>query len=268
MDAISRHRLGMLGLDAADLQGLPLPDRLAAIYRTFVSRVPFENLSNNRACRAAPDEPEAWPRCTDRFLREHRGHGFGGTSFTLAYALRDLLHGAGANAHCTLGHNLVTEEAHAAVLVFLPEGPVLYDPALLACGPVPVHPDGTLEDPLGTIRFRPRHGPTLTLCLRFHGTAHWRQVYSFVPMPAPPQSYRQAWVASFHRGRARPLRLACRVNDEIRRYGERGSTFEVIHCRGRERRGLGRAPVRELNVLFGIDAACLEDWFQGIPREP
>jgi hypothetical protein len=262
MDVITRHRLGLLGLDGDAVAERPLAERLQETYRSFVERVPFENLSNNRICAEHPGDPESWPRTTDRFLRDNRSLGLGGTSFTLAYALRDLFRGLGANAHCTLGHNLVTEEVHAAVVVYGEEGPSLYDPSLLMAGPVPVRPGGALEDPLGTITLRPRCGPTLSLCLQRTGGDREKSVYSIIPVPAVPQAFRQAWVASFCRGRARPLRLARRVGDEIRRYGERPGSLEVLRPGGREERRLDAAPVALLHDLFGIDSACLSAWFQ------
>jgi hypothetical protein len=269
LDLITRHRLGMLGLagDAFDVE--PLTTRVARAYRAFVDRVPFENLSNAMSCRDAPDTPESWPRTTDRFLREHRAKGLGGTSFTLAYALRDLFRGLGANAHCTLGHNLVTEEAHAAVIVYAEEGPLLFDPALLVAGAVPVRPEGAFEDALGCVTLRPRDGPTLTLCLRMCDDADERRVYSLVPMPAAPQSYRQAWIASFHRGRPGPLRIARRFGDEIRRYGERPGRLEVLRADGREERPLTDDVATALAEAFGIDAECLRSWFaREKPGEP
>jgi hypothetical protein len=261
VDAITCHRLDLLGLDARALAALSLPERLDRAYEVFLQRVPFENLSNAQACAAAPEEPESWPRTTDRFLREHRACGLGGTSFTLAYALRDLFLGLGANAHCTLGHNLVVEEAHAAVLVYLDgEEPRLYDPALLLSGSVPVRPGGRLEDPLGALTLRPRHGATLTLCLQV-GSGPERCVYSLVPAPTPPQSFRQAWVASFLRGRRQPLRLARRVGDEIRRYAQRPGLLVILRAGGTERRKLPAQPVDTLQELFGIREHCLRGFF-------
>jgi hypothetical protein len=266
LDVITAHRLGMLGLSPEHVGRLPLSDRVARTYEAFLERVPFENLSNQRVCTDDPEHPEHWPRTTDRFLRENRASGLGGTSFTLAYALRDLLRGVGANAHCALGKNLVTEEAHATVIVYFDDGPYLYDAALLCSGPIPVYPGGTLRDPLGTVHLEARDGPTLTLCLKVNGTCDDRQVYSLVPVPAPPQAFRQAWVASFYRGQPRPLRLARRVNGEIRRYGEPPRMLEVITCRGREQRVLDEAPVDDLHDLFGIDRECLASWFAGQGR--
>ena len=269
----------MLALGAERVAQQPPLERAQAIYHSFLERVPYENLSNNRVVAENPDDPDNWPRATDRLLRENADFGLGGTSFSMAYALRDLLRGAGLTAHTTLGYNLVTEQAHAAVVLYVDQGPFLYDPALLMCGPVPVRPHGELEDPLGVIRLEPRCGPTLTVTLKMHcgtragapGEEIWhtptgeegeRAVYSIIPVPAPPQSYRQAWLASFYRGRAMPLRLACRRGDEIIRYGERPGSLEVLRANGREERPLGSDPVGQLHELFGIAEICLRSWFE------
>jgi hypothetical protein len=251
-------------------------ERAQAVYRRFLDRVPYENLSNNRAVQSSPADPERWPRATDRLLRENKRYGFGGTSFSLGYALRDLMRGVGLQAHCTLGYNLVTEQAHAAVVLYVDEGPLLFDPALLMSGAIPVRPGGTLEDPLGRFRLLPRCGPTLTVTLearcsaRSPGSTGWptgaaegdsRPVYSIIPIPAPPQAYRQAWQASFYRGRALPLRIARRSGDEIHRYGERPASLEVLRVGGREILPVGKDPSETLHRVFGLDETCLREWF-------
>jgi len=280
LDVITAHRLRLLELDAAVLGAMPEAERAQAIYAAFLRRVPYENLSNNRAVQSNPEEPEEWPRATDRLLRENAAYGLGGTSFSLAYALRDLLRGAGTNAHCTLGYNLVTEQAHAAVVLYVDEGPLLYDPALLMCGPIPVRPGGVLEDPLGRISLQPRCGPTLTVTLNMHcGSSEgpgptdtlWnipaeqigdRPIYSIIPVPAPPQSFRQAWMASFYKGRPMPLRLARRTADAIYRYGERPGSIEVLRANEREEIFVEGENSTRLQEIFGIDAGCLREWFQ------
>ena len=253
----------MLSIEECDLLPLDEAGRADAIYRAFLARVPYENLSNNLVVREAPNEPDAWPRATDRLLRENASLGLGGTSFSLAYALRDLLRGAGLTAHVTLGYNLVTEQAHAAVVAYVRGVPRLYDPSLLLCGAVPVRPGGSLDDPLGRFVLEPRSGPTLTLTLRLieslqpqkptheeapeaawaggAGPGQPRAVYSLLPVPAPPHSFRQAWLASFYRGRARPLRLARRVDDVIYRYGERPT-----HWRSCASAGVSKLSCREI----------------------
>ena len=283
LDVITEHRLRTLALDPAELVASDEPERAARIYEAFLQRVPYENLSNNQTVRAAPDEPESWPRATDRLLRENATWGLGGTSFSLAYALRDLLRGAGVNAHCTLGYNLVTEQAHAAVVAYL-DAPVLFDPSLLMNGPIPVRPGGTLEDPLGTFTFVPRCGATLTVTLKVNDAIRspitedfaqtsvvWdisslqpdadRPIYSIIPVPAPPHSFRQAWLASFYRGRVMPLRIARRVGDVIYRYGERPGSIEVLSVDGRSTLPLEDDLVEQLHRTFGIDGACLQAWF-------
>lgn len=284
MDVITRHRLSMLAVPATALDERSVTERVQAIYEAFISRIPYENLSNNRAVAGNPADPASWPRSTDQLLRENASYGMGGTSFSLSYALRDLFRGAGANAYCTLGYNLVTEQAHAAVVVYVDEGPLLYDPALLMCGPIPVRPDGELQDPLGCFRLAPRCGPTLTVTLNLSpalrveridthtswvGTAGMqgddRAVYSIIPVPAAPHNYRQAWQASFYRGRRMPLRLARRVGDEIYRYGERPGSIEILRTTGREEIPAPADPVPLLSEMFGLDKGCLAEWFAKRP---
>jgi hypothetical protein len=265
-----------LGLEGPALEALAPSARAQAIYARFLDLVPYENLSNNRAVQASPADPERWPRATDRLLRENKRYGFGGTSFSLGYALRDLMRGVGLQAHCTLGYNLVTEQAHAAVVLYVDEGPLLFDPALLMCGAIPVRPGGTLEDPLGRFRLLPRCGPTLTVTLDAPCAAKgpapvgWgpergddasRPIYSIIPIPAPPQAFRQAWQASFYRGRPLPLRIARRHGDEIHRYGERPGSLEVLRVGGREVLPVGKDRAETLHRVFGLDVACLREWF-------
>ena len=262
-----------------DMPGDSNAERAQAIYRAFLERIPYENLSNNRAVAADPEACERWPRATDRLLRENQEHGFGGTSFSMSYALRDLFRGAGLTAHCTLGYNLVTEQAHAAVVLYAEDGPLLYDPALLVCGPIPVRPGGELEDPLGVVRLLPRVGPTLTVTLTMRcGDRHLphgheifepalaedggRAIYSIIPIPAPPQSFRQAWLASFYRGRAMPLRLARRVGDRIVRYGERPGSIEILMPDRREEVPVSSDAAQHLHCMFGIAEDCLQAWFE------
>lgn len=273
----------MLDLDGAALEGRAPCERAQALYERFLQRIPYENLSNNRSVQAAPADPDRWPRATDRLLRDHKRHGLGGTSFSLCYALRDLMRGLGLQAHCTLGYNLVTEQAHAAVLVYVDEGPLLFDPALLMCAALPVRPGACLEDPLGRFTLAPRCGPTLTVTLDMNcgGSAllttgqDWdvdvlregeRPVYSIIPVPAPPQAYRQAWQASFYRGRTLPLRLARRRGNEIFRYGERPGTLEVLRVGGRDQLDVPADPVGLLHELFGVDPDCLRAWFSRTSR--
>jgi len=260
LDVITRHRLQLLAVEPGGLEALPGRERLQRTYDAFLAATPYENLSNNLSVSYAPEDSDRWPRATDRLLRENAAHGLGGTSFSLSYALRDLFRGLGANAHCTLGHNLVTEEAHAAVVVYDDEGPWLYDPALLLPTPVPVRPGGSTRDSLGCCMLLPRCGPTLTVCLEPLGEER-RQVYSIIPVPAPPTCFRQAWVASFHRGRHAPLRMARRVGDEIRRYGERPGSLEILRPDGRIEVTTGPAPVDLLHRSFGIDRDLLAGWF-------
>ena len=214
-------------------------------------------------------DPEGWPRATDRFLREHRTEGLGGTSFTLAYSLRDLLLGLGLNAHLVLGRNLVTEEMHAAVLLWTDDdGALLYDPSLLAAGSLPACAGARYEDPLGTVRLAPQNGPMMTVLVDLPGTAHSRAVYSIRPEPVPPHRFRQAWLASFGMGREAPIRIARRSGDVIHRWSERPGRLEIFTARGREQHSMPGAPTGELSRLFGIAESSLRSWFDGQRPSP
>lgn len=262
VDAITRHRLGLLEVDVQDLRLLPPRGRMDRIYRRFLRRIPYETLSNHRSCCERPDDPDAWPRATDRLLRENRKDGLGGTSFSLAYALRDLLRGIGTNAHCTLGRNLVTEQMHAAVVAYAEDGAWLYDPALLLGGPLAIRPGGALQDPLGTLRLEPGPGRNLTVTMALPGAPDPRPIYTLVPLPTPPHRFRQAWVASFYKGRRPSLCLARRIDDEIRRYTEQPGRMEILTAEGHSYRRMGPEPVEELHVLFGVSESCLHEWFE------
>lgn len=289
MDVITRHRLSHLDLEPGCLDARPLPEQLRHIYRAFLEHVPYENLSDHLAVERAPSDPEQWPRATDTVLRENKSAGLGGTSFSLSYALRDIFRGLGANAHCTLGYNLVTERAHAAVLVYQEGQPLIFDPALLMCDGMAVRPMSCLEDPLGRFTLAPRQGPTLTMTLEMAaslagerenedavtlsggpmhdvlaaaGSPCARAIYSVLPLPAPPQSFRQAWVASFFRGRRMPLRMARRKGDTIYRYGERPGTIEVLEPDGRRELQVAADPIEQLHELFGVAEASLVAWFR------
>lgn len=252
----------MLDLDVDSLRPLTHRGRMDRVYRRFLERIPYETLSNHLSCCEHPDEPTAWPRATDRLLRENLRCGLGGTSFSLAYALRDLLRGIGSNAHCTLGRNLVTEEMHAAVIAYDEDGAWLYDPALLVGGPLAIRPGGALQDPLGTLRLEPGVGSDLIVTMLLPGVRQPRKIYTLVPLPAPPHRFRQAWVASFCKGRRPALSIARRVGDEIRRFTERLHRLEVLTADGYTYRRLLPAPVDELHALFGIETACLREWFE------
>ncbi len=261
MDAITRHRLESLGLDASKLECEPLLCRLEAVHRAVVEHLPYENLSDHEACRNEPQEPRRWPRATDRVLRDHRFRGLGGTSFSLAYVLRDLLHGVGANAHLCLGRNLVTEQGHAAALAFVDGETLLFDATLLSPGVVAVYPGSELLDALGTVRLESAGGPSLTVTLEKRGATGARHAYVLLPAPAPPHRFRQAWIAAFDRGRRRPLVLARRRGDTIHRYREAHGVLETLTPDGTQSRDLGAAPVDTLHETFGIHPACLRAWF-------
>jgi hypothetical protein len=269
MDAITRHRLGFLGLEAAALEEEDLLARLDLVHRAFIEHLPYENLSDHESCRRTPEEPDRWPRTTDVVLRDHRTRGLGGACFSLAYALRDLLHGVGANAHFVVGRNLVTERCHAAVLVLTDGRVLLFDASLLAARGFEAIAGAACDDVLGTVRLEAADETSLTVVLERRGTARAHAVYTFVPAPVPPSRFRQAWIGDFDRGRRGPLVLARRRKDVLVRYREKTGLLETLTPEGFETRRLGPAPVTELHEAFGVDRGCLEAFFvDGAPPTP
>ena len=261
MDALARHRLALLGLDAAAVAALPVAERAEAVYRAFLARVPHENLSDLARYRVNPAEPPSWLRTTDRFLRESASQGLGGTCFSMCYALADLLRGVGANAHTALGQSRDTKAPHAAVLVYGDECPRLFEPAHLVPASVPVWPGGSLEDPVFRHDLEPRCGPMLTL-RRTGPDGKTESLYSLIPVPAPPAGYRKAWLDSFRRARDPALHVEKRVGNEVRRYGDAHSHFvEIVRADGTRRVDLGRDPPAALHELFGINEAVLRAHF-------
>ncbi len=87
-------------------------------------------------------------------------------------------------------------------------------------------------------------------------------MYSIIPVPAAPHNYRQAWQASFYRGRRMPLRLARRIGNEIYRYGERPGSIEILRTTGREEIPAPANVAQHLHGMFGIDESALRAWFE------
>jgi hypothetical protein len=260
LDALARHRLNLLGLDPDAVEALPLPERVRVVHRAFVERLPIETLTRVARRRERPAEPETWLRTTDRCLREAAREGTGGTSFAVSYALADCLRGVGANAHTTLAHHLEHEEPHAATLVYLEDGPLLLDLALFALGGVPVRPGGVFEDALCGHALEARRGPMLTL-FRMERDGKARALYSWIPMPAPPDAFRRAWLSVALDHREPTIEISRRVGDEVLRYDERKGTLEV-ECRDGCRSEPLDADLAEcLHAKFGVSEPLLRAHF-------
>ena len=260
MDALTRHRLTHLDLAPEAIEILSVAERVRAIYQAFIQRIPYENFSNLARRRGHPSDPDAWPRGTDRLLRDAHESGLGGTCFSMAYALADLLRGAGANAHTTLGHHLKKEEPHAAVLVYHDDGPVLYDPSYFIPNGVPVRPGGGVEDPLFTHALEARRGPMLTMVQSGPGRAP-SPLYSLIPVPASPEIFRSAWIATSFPRPGRPARLSKRVGDEIRWFGEERGCVEILSSKGTRVVELGADLPDALCRTFGVRADVLRAHF-------
>ena len=260
MDALTRHRLSLLGLDAAELESAAPEARAARVYATFLDKVPYETLSALERRRSIPADPESWPRTTDRLLREARTDGTGGTCFSLAYALAELFRGVGANAAVTLGQHLTHKAPHAAVVLFGDEGPVLYDPSFLVPGGIPVRPGGSLDDGLFLHELEPRRGPMLAL-VRTGPDGAPKPLYSWIPMPAPPDSFLRSWIESFSSPRAGRVRMARRRGDELVSYAEEHDRLWVVTPAGRCEDAVGRDCVGALHRHFGLSEALLRAHF-------
>jgi hypothetical protein len=237
------------------------------VYARFLERVPFETLSKADRWRAHPAEPEAWPRTTDRLLRDCASDGLGGTCFSMAYALADLFRGVGANAHTALGQDVRAQAPHAAVVVYPEEGPLLFEPSFFVPTGVPVRPGGAVDDPLYSHVLEPRCGPMLTL-VRVARDGSRTPLYSLIPAPAPTDAFRRSWLETFRGARAQAMRLARRTGDEVRRF-EGGGRREGVTIEGRE--GRRRVDARRdlpavLHELFGLSEAWLRAHLASIGR--
>ena len=267
MDALSRRRLALLGLDPAEIEVLPPAKRLEAVHHAFVAKIPYETLSKQERHRQHPAEPEKWMRTTDRLLREAASDGLGGTCFSMAYALADVFRALGAVAHTALGHNILTEEPHAAVIVYQDDGPRLFEPSFFVPEGIPVRPEGSVADPLFThvLEARARGGCLLTLVQHQHAPGgQSKPLFSMIPMPAPADAFRRAWLATFSCERGKPLMLARRVGDEVRWYGDDKDHVEILSTSGRRRVDVGRDPPATLHALFGIDEDRLRAHFAAV----
>ena len=260
MDVLTRHRISLLGLDASSLERRPLRDRVRETFAAFVSRVPFETVTNLARRRAHPADPEQWPRTTDRLLRESASDGTGGTCFSMAYALAEVLRGLGANAHTTLGHHLAKNEPHAAVIVFEDDGPHLFDTAFLLTQALPVRPGGFTEDALFRHELEPRCGPMLTL-VQTDRAGVKKPLYSWIPMPAFPAAFREVWIAAFRKRMESRTRIIRRVGDEVFAFGGERGPIEVVSVNGRREIDPGADLPATLHRIFGLSEAVLRSHF-------
>lgn len=256
MDVLTRHRLRLLDLDPEALEPRPVGERVARVYRRFLQAVPYENFSALARRRERPAQPATWPRGTDRLLDDVAHAGLGGTCFSMAYALADLFRGVGANAHTALGQHLKKDEPHAVVIVYGEDGPRLYDPSFFVGDAIPVWPGATLDDGIFRYVLEPRCGPLLVL-VQATRAGERTPLFSLVPIPAPPDEYRRLWVEAIRARPARPGRLARRVGDEIRWFGEDLGRIDVITPTGRREVPVGPEPVATLHRLFGVSEDAL-----------
>ncbi len=113
------------------------------------------------------------------------------------------------------------------VLVYGEEGPRLYDASYFIGDALPVWPGASLDDGIFRYALEPRGGPLLAM-VRATRAGVVTPLYALVPMPAPPDAYLRLWVEAVRGLRACPGRLARRVGDEIRWFGEEVARIDVI----------------------------------------
>ncbi len=261
MDALTRHRLAILGLDPEATARLGLSERVRAVNAAFVERVPVETLSEGRRRREFPADPDRWTRTTDRVLREVASDGLGGTCFALAYALAELLRGVGANARVTLGRRADREETHAAVIVFSDDvPPVLLDPSWFLSEGVPLWPDGQSRDTIGTFTLRARRGPLLSL-ERTRPGGKPKRLYSLIPFPAPPDVVLDEWKRAVSRRRDDCVRLARREGDVVKTFCEASGRLAVHGPQGTQVIEPGPDLPAALHAHFGVDLSLLRAHF-------
>src|SRR5262245_11757710 len=261
VDALARHRLSLLDLDVDAIGRAPIEERPRLVVEAFVRKIPCETLSERRRWRERPADRDAWPRTTDRFLREAATEGLGGTCFAMAYALADVLRGVGVNAHTALGRHVDRDEPHAVVVVYPEDGsPRLFDPSYFITDGVPLYPGGRTEDALGDYALVARCGPMLCL-QRSRAGARAKTLYSLIPAPAPPDAYRRAWIDSVARRRETAVRLARRSGDEVACYSEAKGYIEVHGPEGTRRVDLGGDPPHALHEHFGVAESVLRAHF-------
>jgi len=267
VDVLTRHRLRRLDLDPEALATCAVAERVDRVYRRFVQAVPYETFSALARRRERPAEPAQWPRGTDRLLDDVARAGLGGTCFSLAYALADLFRGVGANAHTALGQHLRKEAPHAATIVYGEDGPRLYDPSFLVGHGLPVWPGAALDDGIFRYELEPRCGALLVLVQATRAGTR-TPLYSLVPMPAPPDAYRRLWVEAVRASAPTSRRLARRVGDEIRWFGEDVGRIDVITPTGRREVPVGPELVATLHRLFGVSEDALRAHLASAPVAP
>lgn len=129
-------------------------EALAAVVRRHLRAVPYENVSKwlwygrGRGTSAA-----STAFSLAAFVARLRGHGLGGTCFTLALGCHALLRGLGYDASLVLA----PEENHAAVLVATAAGPRLVDVGFFApfWEPLPLDRPTVWEGALGVFQVVP-----------------------------------------------------------------------------------------------------------------
>jgi hypothetical protein len=261
VDALTRHRLSLLGLDADAVSKTPVEQRPQLLNVAFVRRIPCETLSQRRRWRERPADRDAWPRTTDRFLREAATEGLGGTCFAIAYALADVLRGVGVNAHTALAMHVDRDEPHGVVIVYPEDGsPRLFDPSYFLLEGVPLYPGGESRDALGDFALVARCGPMLCL-QRARGSERAKTLYSLIPAPAPPDAYRRAWIESVARHRDVAVRIARRSGDDVACYSEAKGVIEMRGRNGVRSLDPGADVPRALHQHFGVAEAVLRAHF-------
>lgn len=128
-------RLGVSSSVSVDLNGL------RSTYAAWCLNVPFDNLAKLIALRTAPNEPLPGMDATE-FFERWLAHGVGGTCWSTANALCELLTSLGFNARRVAGSMRDTGYiGHGSVKVRLDDTDWVADPSMLTDIPVPLTDD-------------------------------------------------------------------------------------------------------------------------------
>lgn len=232
-------------VDAFDLRpGRPDAELLWAAGAAF-RRLPYENLTKLiRRAEASPGAPRR--RAPADVLAEHLARGTGGTCFALTELFRVVLTDLGFRcrpALCDMGRRT---DAHCALVVDLPDGPVLMDPGYLLDRPLPLVPGEERGHTAGLGEVVVRGLADGAFEVATFGVARYRAK----PEPVAPARFRALWEASFdwaglngvHVSQATDGGYAYVHDDNLR----------LRTAAGKENVKLKGARERELGARFGL----------------
>lgn len=162
-----------------------VPKHLMAVWRRF-DAVPMETLTKAWISTTPRGSHQ---RSVERMERDHRRHGTGGNCFDLAlWLLRDLA-SAGIPAHA-VGHDVLTEEAHVAVVAVVQGEHYLCDLGDMWIRPAPLGRPWAAPEagwfPAAHVVLRREPGArSLTVDYHRPGGRMSTQTYDLAPIPRP-----------------------------------------------------------------------------------